>query len=178
MATVPVELLAQEQATVRKLLILFGPWWPHYTPPYVLRWTLFAERTACPYCDGALGTEPGGDGDDLDRAHLDHMDPLSRGGEESVRNAIYVCASCNMAKGNRLFVDWLASLPEHRRASVRQIYVARQGRPPEQFTPGPRQPRMLLTRPELAFDESVLRRLFPKPLVGGPPRRNTNESDA
>ena len=106
------------------------------------------------------------------------MDPLSRGGEESVRNAIYVCAACNMAKGNRLFVDWLARLPEPRRAMVRQIYVAKQGRPPEHFAPRPRQPRLLLSRPELAFDESVLRRLFPKPLVGGPPRRNTNESDA
>jgi len=170
-ASVPAELLAQEQATVRKLQILFGPWWRHYAPPYVLRWTLFAEREVCPYCSGPLGTAPGGDAADLDRAHLDHMDPLSRGGEESVRNALYVCAACNMAKGQRLFVDWLARLPDSQRESVRQIYIDKHGHPPEAFVPGSRQPRLLLNRPELAFDEQLLRALFPKPLVAGPPKR-------
>jgi hypothetical protein len=168
---VSAELLAQEQAIVRKLQILYGPWWQHYTPPHVLRWTLFLERDACPYCAGPLGIEPGGETADFDRAHIDHMDPLSRGGEESVRNAIYVCAACNMAKGSRLFLDWLARLPEDRRELVRRIYIDKQGQDPSAFVPGPRQPRLLLTRPELAFDEQVLRGLFPKPLVAGPPKR-------
>jgi hypothetical protein len=168
---VPSDLLEQEAAVIRKLQILFGPWWQHYTPPYVLRSTLFAERDHCPYCEGPLGAEPGAPAEDLDRAHLDHMDPLSRGGEESVRNAIYVCATCNMAKGNRLFVAWLAHLPEARRAIVRQIYVDKHGHEPEQFVAGPRQPRLLLARPELDFDETVLRTLFRTPLVSGPPQR-------
>ncbi len=168
---VAAELLAQEQATVRKLQILYGPWWQHYTPPYVLRWTLFSERERCPYCDGPLGMAPGSAEGEVDRAHLDHMDPLSRGGDESVRNAVYACRPCNMAKGNRLFVDWLARLSEERRASVRAIYVDKHSHDPEQFVAGPRQLRLLLTRPELDFDEHVLRTLFPKPLVSGPPKR-------
>jgi hypothetical protein len=63
---------------------------------------------------------------------------------------------------------------EDRREAVRQIYIAKHGHPPEEFVPGPRQPRLLLTRPELALDEQVLRRLFPKPLVDGPPQRPTS----
>jgi hypothetical protein len=171
---VPAELIAQERVTVRKLQILFGDWWPHYAPPYVLRWTLFAERDHCPYCGQLLAIEPGAAAIDFSSAHLDHMDPLSRGGDESVRNAIYVCAACNVAKGQRLFVDWLNRLPEDRRDAVRQIYIAKHGHAPEEFVPGPRQPRLLLTRPELALDEQVLRRLFPKPLVDGPPQRPTS----
>lgn len=165
--------LAEEGEKIRKLQILFGPWWRHYTPPYELRWTLFAERCACPYCGKPLElpTNETEDAAALLGPHIDHMDPLAHGGEESVRNAVYSCAACNMAKGKRLFVDWLSSLAPATAAAAREIYVAKHGHPPEAFVPGARMPRMLLGRIELGFDEGVLRRLYPKPLVQGPPAR-------
>lgn len=168
------ELLKREQATISKLQVLFGHWWPYYAPPYLLRWTLFTERKHCPYCGGTLGSPEGDEAGNLDYAHLDHMDPLSRGGDESVRNAVYVCAACNIAKGKRLFVEWLQRLPDANQAAARAVYLEKHEHAPEEFVPGPRQPRLLLNRPELDLDEGVLRRLFPKPIVSGPPRRTVS----
>lgn len=166
--------LAEEALKVRKYKILFGQWWEHYAVPYELRWTLFAERSECPYCAGPLEqpleldtVEPVA----TQRGHIDHMDPLSRGGEESIRNAVYACATCNLAKGGRLFVDWLKTLPASNQALATTIYTTKHGSPPEAFRPGPKMPRLLLPRTELVYDESVLQRLFPKPIVQGPPRR-------
>jgi hypothetical protein len=165
--------LRLEQMKLRKLKILFGDWWPHYTVPYELRWTLWAERSACPYCGGSLGYRPADseeeDGEAL-LGHIDHMDPLSRGGEDSIRNAAYVCARCNLAKGNRLFVDWLARLEVPHRETARAVYLQKHGVQPEAFVPGDRQARLTLGRMELQFDESVLKRLFKQPIVQGPPR--------
>jgi len=165
-------LLAQEQAKIRKLQIIFGPWWRHYAVPYELRWTLWSEREFCPYCSGPLGAPslPLEQGETDRAAQIDHMDPLFRGGEESIRNAVYVCAPCNMAKGRRLFTDWLASLSEANRSQAKAIYIEKHGSLPEAFQPGPRQPRQTLGRLELEFAEAVLKKLFPRPAVNGPPR--------
>lgn len=166
--------LAQEAAKIRKFQIVYGPWWPYYVAPYELRWTLFAERSSCPYCSGALELPPADllePGSPLLTPHIDHMDPLARGGEESMRNAVYACETCNLAKGSRLFVDWLRRLPAAARASVREIYVAKHGHQPEAFEPAAKRPRMMLPRVDVAFDESVLCRLYPKPAVQGPPLR-------
>lgn len=46
---------ATEASKFRKLKILFGDWWPHYTPPRELRYTLYFERRSCPYCGAELG---------------------------------------------------------------------------------------------------------------------------
>jgi len=165
--------LREEQAKIRKLQIIFGSWWPHYAVPYELRRTLWVERRDCPYCGGQLGTRPADADEDDDQAvlgHIDHMDPLSRGGEESIRNAVYACARCNVSKGNRLFVDWLTRLPILHREVARFLYVSKHGEPPEAFVPGDRQPRLTLGRLETQFDESVLRHLFKRPIVQGPPR--------
>lgn len=165
--------LALERVKSRKLEILFGPWWRHYAVPYEFRLTLYGEHQRCPYCGGPLGPLDGeglgGVGDAMS-AHLDHMDPLSRGGEDSIRNALYVCAACNLRKRDRLFRDWLQRLaPEHREGAT-TIYVAKHGHAPEAFVPGRRQVRLTQPRLELQLDESVLRRLFPHPIVDGPPR--------
>jgi hypothetical protein len=109
--------------------------------------------------------------EELQSAQLDHMDPLSRGGEDSVRNAVYACRECNLTKGRRLFVDWLETLDPAQRARARQIYEDKHRHAPEEFRPGAKQPRLTLPRHELSFDESVLRKLFPKPIVSGPPAR-------
>lgn len=165
--------LEAEQQTIRKLKILYGKWWPHYTLPLELKWTLYAEHETCPYCSRPLemASGLGAFGQEEAARHIDHMDPLSRGGEESFRNAICACAKCNMAKGKQLFSDWLAALPEPTRTVVRAIYVEKLGRTPEQFQPGPKQLRLVQARLELAFDEQVLRALYPKPVVKGPPNR-------
>lgn len=169
------DLLAAELAKVRKLEILFGRWWRYYAVPYEFRWTLYAERRECPYCGERLNDLTGDDEPSASQevsAHLDHMDPVSRGGEDSIRNALYVCAKCNVAKRNRLFIDWLEMLDPAYRDRARSIYLEKHGHPPEAFVPGARQSRLTLPRIELKFDEAVLRTLFPKPTVSGPPARN------
>lgn len=153
--------------------ILYGQWWAHYAVPYELRWTLYAERTECPYCSGPLEQPSDIEGTDVTAPppHIDHMDALSRGGAESIRNAVYACGSCNLAKGNRLFVDWLKTLPAANQAIASGIYTTKHGHAPEAFQPGPKMPRLALPRAELGFSETVLHKLFSKPIVQGPPGR-------
>jgi 5-methylcytosine-specific restriction endonuclease McrA len=67
--------------------------------------------------------------------HLDHMDPLLRGGKDSDNNTVYCCVACNLKKGDKLFTDWLAELtPEYREIS-RNIYIEKHHREPEAFNP-------------------------------------------
>lgn len=67
--------------------------------------------------------------------HLDHMDPLSRGGKDAKCNSVYCCVTCNIKKRDKLFSDWLNELmPKYRRLS-RSVYTAKHRREPEEFTP-------------------------------------------
>jgi hypothetical protein len=169
-----VQTLADEVAKARKLEIIFGPWWRHYAVPYEFLATLYLDRSTCPYCGGPLGLHALFTQDGVAKdasAHLDHMDLLSRGGEDSIRNAAYVCSGCNLAKGRLLFVDWLEKLYPPYRERARQFYEDKHGHAPEAFHPGAKQPRLTLPRYELSFDEGVLLKLFPKPIVSGPPIR-------
>ena len=171
---VVTEMLASEAGKARKLEILFGPWWRHYAVPYEFPATLYSAQSSCPYCAGPLGPLPILEQDDAadgQSAHLDHMDPLSRGGEDSIRNAIYVCRNCNLAKGRRLFSDWLERLAPDRRDLVRLLYTEKHGHEPEAFVPGRKQARLSLPRLELSLHEAVLRKMFAKPIVSGPPGR-------
>ncbi|MBI1174046.1 MAG: hypothetical protein GC139_02130 [Sideroxydans sp.] len=165
---------ADEAAKMSKLEIIFGPWWRHYAVPYEFPTTLYLERNACPYCGQPLGIlpafAPGSSIGQAETAQLDHMDPISKGGEDSIRNAVYVCRSCNSAKGNRLFVEWLKRLREDLAAGAYRIYVEKHGHPPETFIQHRRQARLTLPRLELSLEEGVLRHLFPKPIVAGPPK--------
>lgn len=165
---------ADEAAKMRKLEIIFGPWWRHYAVPYEFPATLFLERDICPYCGNPHGNlptaMPGNSNDQPKTAQLDHMDPISKGGEDSIRNAVYVCRSCNSSKGNRLFVEWLKKLPEDLAAGAYRLYVEKHGHPPEDFVQKRRQMRLMLPRLELSLPEGVLRQLFPKPIVSGPPQ--------
>jgi hypothetical protein len=184
--TVATELLAanleSERLKIVRLEILFGLWWRHYTAPHELRWTLWAERSLCPYCGSPLPApstpQTGAAGDDttVNVAHIDHMDPLSRGGADAVCNAVYVCAGCNLAKGRKLFVRWLSQLDGVHAEAARTLYEVKQGIPPEAFVPGRPQPRRSIPHLELALDESVLRRLYPRPVVRGPPKRNSTST--
>ena len=45
-----------------------------------------------------------------DEIHLDHLVPLSRGGENTKENLAVACAECNIAKGNRTPAEYRAML--------------------------------------------------------------------
>ena len=165
---------ANEAAKMRKLEIIFGPWWRHYAVPYEFPATLYLERNACPYCGRLLGplsiSVANNPNVMVETAQLDHMDPISGGGEDSIRNTVYVCRSCNSSKGSRLFVNWLKKLPVELATGTYQLYLEKHGHPPEAFVPRRRQARLTLPRLELSLEEGVLRHLFPKPIVSGPPQ--------
>lgn len=168
------ELLRLEQAKVPKLELIFGPWWRHYAPPGEFLQTLFTERAHCPYCRGPLGPlyVPAVDAPTpfRGRAHQDHMDPLAKGGEDSIRNAVYVCDACNYKKGNRLFVEWLQVMEPAQRAAANAIYAEKHGHPPQHFVPGQKTARLDISLAPLGFDLEVVRKLFPRPIVSGPPK--------
>lgn len=168
------DALAIEMAKARKLEIIFGAWWRHYAVPYEFPMTLRAERGTCPYCGVPLGKRSilaANIETDEPTAQLDHMDPVSRGGEDSIRNTVFACRSCNSAKGSRLFVDWLQKLAPAFAEDARRIYTEKHGHAPEAFVPSSKRTRLTLPRLELGLDETVIRALFPKPMVSGPPRR-------
>ena len=48
-----------------------------------------ADDHDCPYCGSVLG----------DEKHADHIHPLAKGGLSVVRNMVWVCAECNLRKG-------------------------------------------------------------------------------
>lgn len=41
--------------------------------------------------------------------HIDHIEPLSRGGENRTSNTAHVCQYCNLSKGNRFLLEWVLS---------------------------------------------------------------------
>ena len=52
----------------------------------------------CPYCEKTLGPSP----------HADHIYPLSRGGQETESNMVYVCAECNISKSDKTLHNFCA----------------------------------------------------------------------
>jgi len=81
--------------------------------------------------------------------HMDHMDPVSRGGydpstydldledftENTLRNVVYCCSDCNLRKNDLLFVEWPKLIPTENRQLARDIYRERNGIEPEDFVP-------------------------------------------
>ncbi len=56
----------------------------------------------CVYCAAALG---------LETATLDHVIPLSRGGNHSPGNLVSACVACNQLKGSMLPVEFFTRYP-------------------------------------------------------------------
>lgn len=50
-------------------------------------------RDKCAYCDGPF-------------QHLDHVTPISRGGEDVESNMVPACAACNLSKGALTLAEW------------------------------------------------------------------------
>jgi 5-methylcytosine-specific restriction endonuclease McrA len=118
---------------VRNLKAAYGVWWRHYTPPHFWAEELRRERDHCPYCGTNLPELRHGGPQGQLRAVLDHMDPVSLGGEDSLRNVIVCCSSCNSRKKNKSFMRWLSELPEPFRSTCRCLYVAKHQHEPELF---------------------------------------------
>lgn len=47
----------------------------------------------CAYCDAPAG-------------HLDHVNPISKGGADAPRNLLPACAPCNLSKGAKTLAQW------------------------------------------------------------------------
>ena len=164
----------EKESKIRKLKIIYGEWWRNYCLPHDFDRDIYYERDYCPYCGHKLPPYDLRDnpvpGSFHGHAHLDHMDPLQLGGEDSIRNVVYVCDDCNYKKGNRSFLEWMKKLTPNQREISREIYEAKHGHPPESFVPGLPNERSDGVSAELYFDEEELRNMYPKPIVDGPPK--------
>lgn|GEM_PF-4468431 len=151
------EHLARREANIRRnLWAAYQGWWKHYTTPVGWATLLRSERDHCPYCGGLFS-------DDLtprceSAAVIDHMDPLSRGGEDSLRNAVYCCYLCNGRKKNKLFTNWLEELPEPYCTKSREIYIFKHEHSPEAFQEGYYELRGASTPLFLEYNEKVFKR--------------------
>jgi hypothetical protein len=65
------------------------------------------RNSECPYCAVTLD----------DRAHLDHIQPVQRGGPSEFWNMVYACIPCNHAKGNRSLEEFVET-PYAKRKSL------------------------------------------------------------
>lgn len=54
----------------------------------------------CPYCNGPLSKS---------ETHLDHIYPVSKGGQSVGRNLVFVCISCNLEKKNKTLRQFILS---------------------------------------------------------------------
>jgi 5-methylcytosine-specific restriction endonuclease McrA len=161
--------LRRELITIKKLRIIYGKHWRHYAAPEFFHANLLDERDFCPYC-GTWFDEISPNKFNLSPLHLDHMDPLDKGGENSIRNVVFCCGPCNIQKGRRSFLNWLTMLEPKYRQLARAIYRHKHGHAPEAFIEGHRTkkgwPYLELT---LYKPVAELQKLFPKPVVINPP---------
>jgi len=57
---------------------------------------LDASNGICPYC-----------GEPFEDGHVDHVIPVSKGGTNDRENLVYVCAQCNLSKGNMGLLEFM-----------------------------------------------------------------------
>ena len=65
---------------------------------YALKEAKAKGQTKCPYCQVTLNYD---DGRTAASAWVDHVIPYSKGGLDRTSNAIVICRTCNISKGNR-----------------------------------------------------------------------------
>ena len=71
------------------------------------------ERLCCPYCGKGLNES---------NRHIDHMNPVSKGGLHSVSNLIMCCDRCNVSKSDKSFDEWLGQIDEPHRVVALNEY--------------------------------------------------------
>lgn len=169
--------IKKERSYVRKLKIVYGAYWRHYAAPEYFHTMLRDERDFCPYC-GTRFCDVVPDQFNASPVHIDHMDPLDRGGEHSIRNAVLCCGPCNIKKGKRSFGQWLDMLEPEYRKLAGAIYVEKHGHPPAAFVEGDSTVRRSRELERTLYQsEEDLEAQFPEPKVSGPPsQRAENRS--
>jgi 5-methylcytosine-specific restriction endonuclease McrA len=65
----------------------------------------------CPYCGGDLGQEP----------HADHIIPVAYGGLSVSTNMVYVCAACNLKKGDLTLQEFIQAADLERDAVEQRL---------------------------------------------------------
>jgi hypothetical protein len=161
--------LKKEKSYIKKFKIVYGAYWRHYASPEYFHTMLKDERDFCPYC-GIKFCDVIPDPFNESPMHMDHMDPLDKGGEHSIRNVVFCCGPCNIKKGKRSFQQWLEVLEPQYRDLARAIYGEKHGHPPEDFIEGCSTQRGMYDLEMTLFQtEEELKRQFPKPKVDGPP---------
>lgn len=80
------------------------------------------RTTRCAYCDAAMFSS--------DKV-TDHMIPLCRGGEHSLRNLVICCRLCNARKASLAYEEWVDRIEPEHRARVVALYELRYGMPLE-----------------------------------------------
>ena len=74
----------------------------HFTRDDFARKMVYSDG-CCFYCNAPMNTERTGKAGEMGRDRsVDHIIPLARGGDNSSRNTILCCFSCNASKGKRL----------------------------------------------------------------------------
>jgi len=128
-------LLLRELEHIEKYKIIYGDNWQSKASIDSLTLVLFMERDFCPYCGKSFREYQ--ENKDYNQCreifHIDHLNPLRLGGEDSIRNAVCVCKTCNLKKGSSSFLSWLDKLKPKYKAIARNIYIEKLGYPPEEF---------------------------------------------
>jgi hypothetical protein len=127
--------IQERKELIEKLQIVYGQYWRHYAAPENFFASLQEERDFCPYC-GTRFKDSKPCKFNENSMHLDHMDPLHKGGEHSIRNTVYCCGQCNINKGRRSFIKWLEKLKPEYQKLAREIYTEKHGHLPEDFIEG------------------------------------------
>lgn len=164
------EFLRQRAANIsRNLWAAYRGWWKHFTSPRGWVPLLRTESENCPYCGCFLTDDPPPRASST--AVIDHMDPLSLGGEDSLRNAVFCCNRCNGIKKNKPFIRWLAELQDPFQKHSWALYVFKHEHQPDAFEAGPFEFRTEGVPMFLEFDERQFKRELRGmlPLTDGPP---------
>jgi 5-methylcytosine-specific restriction endonuclease McrA len=83
--------------------------------------TILREGVVCPYCRESLTPR---------LVSIDHIQPRSRGGVDSLENIHFTCLSCNLAKGDMtdqeftIFMKFVDEFPEIGKRIIRRLKIA------------------------------------------------------
>lgn len=161
--------LQEMHELIEKLQIVYGQYWQHYAAPEDFFDSLSEERDFCPYCGTKFSAAQACNFGET-TVHLDHMDPLDKGGEHSIRNTVYCCGQCNIRKGKRSFHKWLEKLEPYYKELSREIYIEKHGHEPEDFVEGCNWGRGSRDTELIPYRSlGDVRSSYPTPIIKGPP---------